>query len=112
MQPLPDSALAVALLESLVDPVLFVDTEHRIRYMNAAAERHYSQGRALLDRSIFDCHNEESNRVIREVFAALCAGETERRITNNEKQQIFMRAVRDATGRLLGYYERYAPPGN
>jgi len=37
-------------------------------------------------------------------------GEDERIITDDEKHRIFMRVVRDAEGRVLGYYERYAPP--
>jgi hypothetical protein len=38
------------------------------------------------------------------------AGLAERLITDNEKHRIYMRAVRDGSGRLLGYYERYEPP--
>jgi hypothetical protein len=45
-----------------------------------------------------------------EILAAMQAGEEERLITDNDKNRIFMRAVRDADGRLLGYYERYEPP--
>jgi hypothetical protein len=44
------------------------------------------------------------------VLVALHAGEEERLITDNEKHRIYMRAVRDADGKGLGYYERYAPP--
>jgi hypothetical protein len=105
-----DHALAVALLDSLKDPVLFADRDHVTRYMNAAAVEHYSEGRALIGRSLLDCHDEASNRTILEVFEALDAGETERLITDNEKWRIWMRAVRDPDGRLIGYYERYAPP--
>ena len=42
-----------------------------------------------------------------EVLAALQAGEEERLVTDNEKDRIYMRAVRDPGGGLLGYYERY-----
>lgn len=34
----------------------------------------------------------------------------ERLTTDNEKHRIYMRAVRDADGQVLGYYERYEPP--
>jgi hypothetical protein len=37
-------------------------------------------------------------------------GLEERLITDNEEERIFMRVVRDAGGRVLGYYERYEPP--
>jgi len=99
------------LLDSFKNPVMFVDTRHVIRYMNRTAVTHYKEGASLLGQSIFGCHNEKSCQVIHEVFAALQAGETERLITDDEKHRIYMRAVRDAEGRLLGYYERYEPPG-
>lgn len=99
-----------ALLDSMKDPVLAADTHHVIRYMNKAAIAHYQEGAALLGRSLMDCHNADSQRQIREVLVALRAGEDERLITDNEQHRIFMRAVRDSAGNLLGYYERYEPP--
>jgi DUF438 domain-containing protein len=106
----PDAALLTTLLDSLKDPFLFADTGHIIRYMNQAAVTHYKEGAALLGRSLLDCHNADSQRQIVEIVAAFQAGEQERLITNNEKHRIFMRAVRDSGGQLLGYYERYEPP--
>jgi PAS domain-containing protein len=105
-----DGTLATAMLDSLKDPFLFADTDHVIRYMNRAAAAHYEEGEALLGRSLLDCHNAQSQRVIHEVLSALQAGEEERLITDNEKHRIHMRAVRAPNGNLLGYYERYAPP--
>ncbi|MBD3336433.1 MAG: PAS domain-containing protein [Candidatus Eisenbacteria bacterium] len=105
-----DEKLLHRFLDSLKDPFLFADTSHTIRYMNAAARRHYSEGEKLLGRSLLDCHNQESGRLIREILAAMRAGEEERLITDNEKHRIYMRAVREDDGTLLGYYERYEPP--
>jgi DUF438 domain-containing protein len=105
-----DGKLLSAFLDSLKDPFLFADTDHVIRHMNKAALRHYEKGAALLGTSLFDCHNETSNAIIKEIFTAMQAGEEERLITDNEKHRIYMRAVRDEEGRLLGYYERYEPP--
>lgn len=98
------------LLDSLAHAFVFVDRDHVIRYMNHPAAEHHDEGLSLIGRSIFDCHNEDSCRVIREVFEALDAGEDERLITDDEKHRIYMRAVRDPNGRLIGYYERYEPP--
>ena len=92
------------------NPVLFADREHIVRYMNKAAAAHYSEGEALLGSSLFDCHNAESGRIMREIFAEMEEGLEERRITDNEKFRIYMRAVRDGEGKLIGYYERYEPP--
>lgn len=99
-------------MNSLIEPFLFVDAEHVIRYMNKAAVEHYEKwgGAAILGKSIFDCHNEDSCRMMLEVFEALKSGEEERMISENEKRRIYMRAVRDASGELLGYYERYERP--
>jgi nitrogen-specific signal transduction histidine kinase len=105
-----DASLMRALLDSIKHPVLFANTDHVIRFMNKAAIAHYEEGEALLGRSALDCHNESSKRQMIEILAAMQAGEEERLITDNDKNRIFMRAVRDADGRLLGYYERYEPP--
>lgn len=102
-----ETTLLEAILDSLKDPVLFVDTGHIIRYMNRAAVAYYEEGEALLGRSLLDCHNERSRQIIKEVLAALEAGEEERLISEEEGRRIYMRAVRDRQGRLLGYYERY-----
>ena len=104
-----DSTVLAALLDSLKDPVVFVDTDHTVRYISKAAEAHYKEGRTLLGRSIMDCHNATSNAVIREVFSALENGEDERLITDSPERRIYMRAVRDAHGALIGYHERYEP---
>ena len=105
-----DAVFLATLLDSLRDPFLFVDAGHVIRYMNKAAVEHYKEGAALLGRSIFACHNAASQGQMVEIVAAFEAGEQERLITNNAKHRIFMRAVRDSGGQLLGYYERYEPP--
>ena len=105
-----DVAFFTTLLDSLKDPVLFVDTNHVIRYMNKAAIARQKEGAALIGRSLLDCHQETSRRVIRDIFAAFQAGEEERMTSDTPKHRTFMRAVRDAEGRLLGYYERYEAP--
>ncbi len=103
--------LLESILDSLKNPLLFADTDHVTRYMNKAAAKHYTDGYELLGRSLFDCHNETSREIMVECLAAFQAGtEEERRITDNEKHRIYMRAVRDAAGSVIGYYERYEPP--
>ena len=106
-----DASLLADFMGSLKDPFLFADTEHVIRYMNRAAIAHYDEGAALIGRSLLDCHNPESRRIIFETLAAMRDdGLDERLITDNEKHRVYMRAVRDDAGRVLGYYERYEPP--
>jgi len=105
-----DATLMAAILDSLKDPVLFADTDHVTRYMNKAAIAYYDEGTSLIGRSLMDCHNEQSQEMMIEILAAMHEGEDERIITDDEKHRIFMRVVRDAEGRVLGYYERYEPP--
>ena len=103
--------LLESILDSLKNPLLFADTDHVTRYMNKAAAKHDTDGYELLGRSLFDCHNETSREIMVKCLAAFQAGtEEERRITDNEKYRIYMRAVRDGSGTVIGYYERYEPP--
>ena len=104
-----DTALPAQILDSFVDPVLVADTEHTIIYMNSAAVDHYTGGETLMGTSLLDCHNEDSRELMIEVLAALENGEEERLISDNEKRRIYMRAVRDEGGEVIGYYERYEP---
>jgi DUF438 domain-containing protein len=107
-----DAALMAAILDSLKIPILFADTEHVTRYMNKAAVAHYEEeeNTSLIGRSLLDCHNEESQQMMIEILGEMHEGLEERLITDNEKWRIHMRSVRDADGKLLGYYERYEPP--
>ncbi|MEN6356506.1 MAG: PAS domain-containing protein [Armatimonadota bacterium] len=102
--------LMKAILDSMRDPLVFVDTEHVVRYMNKPAIANYAKWGNVIGKSIFGCHNEHSKEVIREVFSAFEQGEEERMISDNEKHRVYMRAVRDKNGQLIGYYERYEPP--
>lgn len=61
----------VALLNSLIDPIVFVDTEHVIQYMNKEAIEKYGN---LVGDSIFSCHNERSKGIIIESFERLQNG--------------------------------------
>ena len=80
--------------------------------MNNAAIAHYSEGEKLLKTNLLKCHNEESQKMMIEILAEMKDGLEERLITDNVKYRIFMRAVRDGSGKLIGYFERYEPPQN
>ena len=106
-----DAGFLAAILDSLKDPVLVADPQHVTRYMNRAAIAYYQEGESLIGRSLLDCHNQVSQQTMIEILAAMQSeGLVERLITDNEKHRIYMRAVRDGEGRVLGYYERYEPP--
>ncbi|MEA3439296.1 MAG: nitroreductase family protein [Chloroflexota bacterium] len=104
----PKTELFSSILDSIGEPILFADTEHKTIYMNEAAIAHYSGGEDLLGRSLLDCHNPESQQVMQDVLAEMQAGDLEESlISENEERLVYMRPVRDENGDLLGYYERY-----
>jgi len=102
-----DRLTLLAILDSLPDPILVADTDHVTRYMNRAAIDFYTGGADLISRSLLDCHNDQSQREMVEILAAMHAGEQERLITLTDEKRVYMRAVRDPDGKVLGYYERY-----
>jgi len=105
-----DRSFYKSLLNSINDPILVANTNHIVQYMNKAAIAHYSEGEKLLKTNLLECHNEESQKMMIEILIEMQNGLEEKLITDNEKYRIFMRAVRDTDGNLVGYFERYEPP--
>ena len=100
------------LLDSMKNPVLVADPNHIVIYMNKAAIEHFEEGIDLLESNLLLCHNEESQKMMLDILAEMKNGLDEKLITDNEKHRIYMRAVRDENGKLIGYFERYEPPKN
>jgi hypothetical protein len=98
------------ILESLNEPIVFVDTDHNIRYMNSKARDQYAKWGEITGNSIFKCHNEDSCKLIKECYDRLAKGEEEVLFASNKKHRVYMRGVRNSSGKLMGYYERYAEP--
>lgn len=100
-----------ALLNSISSPIVFVDNDHVIQYMNKAAEIRYYQKRRysnLIGKSLFDCHNPKSENQIKQIHSKLLAGKNEIFLkVNDDNEKITVIAVRDNTGNLIGYYERF-----
>ncbi len=98
------------ILDSLPFPIVFVDTDHIIRFLNRRAEYHYYKERGykeMIGKSLFDCHNETSKEKIlkmvetfknhgREVFLAV----------TGRNERLYVTPVRDDAGNLVGYFER------
>ncbi len=105
-----DKDLLLNLLDSWNKPVVLVDTNHTIVYVNEPGRKNYAKWGDIVGKSIFHCHNEQSCQIIREVCKELENGREEVLIADNERHRVYMRAVRDKDGKLVGYYERYDPP--
>lgn len=93
--------------------VVICNLDHEIIYMNPAAAARYANrgGAALVGQSLLDCHNAQSVAMIEKV-AAWFAESREHNIIytyHNEKENkdVYMVALRDADGMLIGYYEKH-----
>lgn len=100
-----------AILDSVKNPIVFVDNDHIIQYLNRSAKVRYYERREysdLIGKSIFDCHNPISANQITEAHERLQKGENEVYLEpdkNHEKVTVIV-GVRDVGGILLGYYAR------
>lgn len=93
--------------------VVICDKEHLIIYMNPAAVDRYSKwgGEKLVGRSILDCHSPKSRETIKDVvdWFAKSIDNNEIYTFYNEKdnRDVYMIALRDENGALIGYYEKH-----
>lgn len=98
------------ILDSIPYPIVFVDCEHIIRYINKAAKYHYYSERGykdLIGKSLFNCHNQNSKEKILAAFEKLKNHGNDIFIGISIKNnRLYMNAVRDENGELIGYYER------
>jgi PAS domain S-box-containing protein len=105
-----------AILDTINHPIVYVDNDHVIRYLNKAAEERYYKVKDysdLIGKSIFDCHAQKSREQITEHYKRLQAGENEIIRPAPEIGRKFTTvAVRDKNGNLLGYYEKSEKMGN
>lgn len=94
--------------------VVICDLQHRIIYMNPTAQERYAKrgGTALIGKSIMDCHNEKSQEMIQRVVDWFAESKDHNIIYtyHNEKENkdVYMVALRDCDGTLIGYYEKHA----
>lgn len=93
--------------------IVLCDINHTIIYMNPSAVRRYAKkgGADLVGHSLLTCHNEESNSIIRMVVLWFGENKNNNRVftfhNDKENKDIYMIALRDDTGNLIGYYEKH-----
>lgn len=93
--------------------VVICNLDHEIIYMNPAAAARYANrgGAALVGQSLLDCHNAQSVAMIEKVTAWFAESREHNIIYtyHNEKENkdVYMVALRDADGTLIGYYEKH-----
>ena len=92
-----------AILESLPRPIVAVDENHIILYMNRIAREKHSD---LTGRSLLDCHSDSSVNKIYQIAGRLEAGETSITLRGEDGfiKSCFV-AIQDYKGHFAGYYE-------
>ena len=101
-----------AIVDSYSTPIVFVDDKYIIRFMNRYARYHYCVERGyeeLIGKCLFDCHHEEKSRErIMAAFEGMKKDGKERFVgVNVRNQRVYMQPVRDAEGKLCGFFERF-----
>ncbi len=100
------------ILDAYPYPIVFVDCEHIIRYMNKRAKYHYYDERGyrdLVGKSVFDCHNNpQSHEMIKAAVEKLKKhGNEIYLMVNVQNQRVIITPVRNEDGELVGYFERF-----
>lgn len=93
--------------------IVICDLQHKIIYMNPAATVRYSKsgGAQLIGKSLLDCHNAKSGEIINNVITWFEKSKNNNIIytfrNDKENKDVYMVALRDDNGTLIGYYEKH-----
>jgi len=107
------SAFFKSIIEQDRCAVVICNLQHEIIYMNPAACARYSSrgGAKLIGQSLLNCHNEKSNEMIKSVIEWFQKNTDNNMIytfcNKKENKDVYMVALRDADGTLIGYYEKH-----
>lgn len=102
-----------SVLEADRAAVVLCNLEHEIIYMNPVAMERYGKwgGKALLGKSLMDCHNERSRELIEKVLEWFKASKDHNIVytfyNQKENKDVYMVALRNDAGELIGYYEKH-----
>ena len=99
--------------KSIIDqdsaPVVICDSEHTVVYMNPASIARYHTD--ITGKSIKSCHNAESDEKIDRVVAWFKESKDNNIVytyhSEKENKDVYMVALRDSNGTLIGYYEKH-----
>ena len=101
--------LLKSVLEQDLAPVVVCDMDDIIVYMNPSAIERYHKD--LTGKSIKDCHPASANEMIDKVVAWFKESKDNNIIytyrNDEENKDVYMVALRDDDGTLIGYYEKH-----
>lgn len=105
------------ILKSVIDqdrmPVVICNLEHEVIYMNEAADRFYANrgGHKIMGQNLMRCHSPLSCEKILKVLEWFKADKNNNMIytarEEEDNKDIYMVALRDEQGELIGYYEKH-----
>lgn len=91
--------------------VVICNLQHEMIYLNPAAVERYKKHGDLLGKSLFDCHSPKSNEMIERVVEWFTEDKSHNIIytfhNDKENRDVYMVALRDENGTLIGYYEKH-----
>ena len=93
-------------------PIVFVDNDYVIRFLNRFAKYHYYEERGyenLIGKSIFDCHlTDAAKEKIKLAYEGIKKNGKEVFIgVNTRNQRMYMMGVRNQKGEWIGFFERF-----
>ena len=103
-----------SVLDMDTAPVVLCDLNHTILYMNRVAIDRYAKrgGAELVGKSLLDCHTPKAREIIERVLKWFGEGPDNNIIyefrNDEENKDVYMVALRDDDGKLIGYYEKHA----
>ena len=102
-----------SIIDMDTSAVVICNLEHEIIYMNPTAAERYKKrgGYDLVGRSLLDCHSPASNEKIKNVVDWFLKSPDNNRVytfyNEKENKDVYMIALRDDNGTLIGYYEKH-----
>ena len=101
-----------SIMEQDPRPIVICSPEHEILYMNPAATSGENEKNAgLLGKSLCNCHSRRSQEKLKEIVAwfqeSTAHNEVYIQHKEKENEDLYMVALRDESGGLIGYYERH-----
>lgn len=98
-----------SVIDSDAAPVVICDLEHTVVYMNPAAISRYHCD--ITGKSLKACHNADSNAKIDCVVDWFSKSKDNNVVytsrNDKENKDVYMVALRDGSGALIGYYEKH-----
>ena len=102
-----------SIIEQDICAIVICNLEHENIYQNPAAIKRYEKrgGAKLIGSNLLNCHNEHSAVKIRDVISWFMGSTEHNRVytfyNEKENKDVYMIALRDDAGTLIGYYEKH-----